>query len=227
MKKVPKWSRNQKLMAAGIFATLISSAFAVLPEIRRPTSGAEPKPEPVGVPVSEAPAQNALAMPKKDVPKPVKPKAAPTVEPAIIKQHSEGPNSPNIVGDNNQVIVGEQRLTRRLSPAQKHVVVGALAGFPKPNVKLLIWPGGPEVENFKADFLDVFSQLNWPIVSTDVSIMPARDSGLAVVVSNPVEYIPAAGALFIELQKMGFKIVGTSDGTLQKDEFRFVVAPAQ
>jgi len=156
----------------------------------------------------------------------VKPKAARAPAPSIV-QHSEGPNSPNIVGDNNQVVVKEERLSRRLSAAQKDALVNALSGFPKPNVKLLVWPGGPEVENFKADFVDVFGRLDWPIISTDVSIMPARDSGLAVVVSNPEEYAPAAGALLVEVQKMGFKIVGTSDKTLQKDEIRFVVAPAE
>lgn len=119
VKRKSKWSRGEKWTAAGVIVAVLAAIAAIVasyfvPEVRRklglekPVSTIESKPTVNASPSApEIPHQELSAppTPTTSTSKTAKPKTAPAPN---IKQHSEGPNSPNIVGSGNQVTINPE-----------------------------------------------------------------------------------------------------------------------
>lgn len=177
--------------------------------------------------------QKPKAEPKKasHMPVPVQPppeSAMGSKEPSIY-QHSEGANSPNIVGDGNQVSINPVAPSRRLSKEQRDVLFGSLSSVPKPaKLELRFFDGPNEMQIFGEDFRQLFNDLGWNIHwYKDIGL--SRGSGLYVVVANKDVHPKAADILVNVLSGMKFELHAFSDPKLVRadDEFLFVVAPKE
>jgi hypothetical protein len=202
---------------ASLFVAVVALAFFVGHTIHRsgqtPETTQEHRPitAPAPPPVQETAKDTTVETPKEVAP--------------IIHQHSEGPNSPNIIGSNNQIINTEPP-ARRLSDGQIAKLVTALSDFPEVRVKLLTYPGGAEVEQFAADFRNLFKQLHWRITSDEQSLVGDRYTGLTVVAKSNEEHPKAAQVLPVKLREMGFQVGVTGDPrTLSEDEIRLIIWP--
>jgi len=150
---------------------------------------------------------------------------APSPSAPNIYQHSEGPNSPNIVGDDNQVVINPRPARRRLSEAQIRILFAELSHFPPAKVHLgASVQGGTEARDFAQDFLVLFKALNWPVNGIAQEMAPPH-RGMSVRVMKVGEHPPSADALRAAIKRLGFEVEDLYTGNkLDPDEFEVHVS---
>lgn len=109
----------------------------------------------------------------------------PEVQPVTINQTSTGPNSPNVVGDNANVVINEKAKPRRLTGKEradliafaKSVVTSPLPDGTVINNSITIASrmDDPEAAQYARDFLDAFEESGWK----------ATDNGIDRTVVTP------------------------------------------
>lgn len=180
--RIGPWRLRWPAKVLLVTACLVLIGSAALPALRRvspPQITAHPPSialAPAAVPPETAPTAGAAATPPPDLRKSLKPSAsgqrqhvvsqAPRPAPPAISQHSEGPNSPNIVGDNNVVTIGAGTPARRFTHAKEASFLGFLkaAGAPSGAISVSCQAtGSTEPCDFARDLARVLGAAGWHV----------------------------------------------------------------
>jgi hypothetical protein len=154
-------------------------------------------------------------------------------EPVMIEKSNKPPihieqtspvNSPNVIGDNNQVSINARPPQRILTPEQKNVLFDRLSRFPKPMVSIITVNSNSEVETFADSFEDLLKRMEWPLKSRSVSLLPSRGTGLGVYVRSQSEHPQAADALIMVLRSMDILVEASLANDLQPNEIRLFIS---
>lgn len=133
-------------------------------------------------------------------------------------------NSPNIIGNNNQVSISPTPPPRSLTQEQKDSLINQLGPLPKISVDIVTVNSSSEVEGFADSFEELVRQLNWTLKSRVVSLVPSRGAGLGVSVRSQTEHPPAADRLIVLLRSMGYAVEAAVAGDLDANEVRLFVS---
>jgi hypothetical protein len=149
--------------------------------------------------------------------------AAPAVH---IEQKSEGANSPNIVGNNNTVVVPRPP-DRVLSDTAHSTLVTALLKAQPAKVRLLRdIAGGDEVARFATALRDALVAAHWTVIADNPAMVAdAENVDVIVLVKDPQNHPQGAELLVGTLKSLGFSVAAspTDDSELHVDEVKVVI----